>query len=145
MNTGEQKVKINSNAVGDCPICGKVEESCIHLLKCEHIEAETTRAAAVTKLKGDLRKLKTAPIITTVLIYKINQWFGNTGDRPPQIPDDEVGLQLSLAIEEQADIGWENFMKGRVSKKWGERHKYYTQRRYTGKTTDKSMKNGQRN
>ena len=79
-----------------------------------------TRAAAVTKLKGDLRKLKTAPIITTVLIYKINQWFGNTGNKPPQIPDDKVGLQLGSALEEQAGIGWENFMKGRVSTKWGE-------------------------
>ena len=73
LNTGEQTVKINSNAVRDCPICGKVEESWMHLLKCEHIEAVTTRTAAVTKLKGDLQRLKTAPIITMVLIYKINQ------------------------------------------------------------------------
>ena len=114
LNTGEQKVRINSNAVGDCPICGKEEESWMHLLKCEHIKAVTTRTAAVTKLKGDLRRLKTAPIITTVLIYKINQWTGNTSDKPPQIPGNEVGLHLGLALEEQADIGWENFMKGRV-------------------------------
>eukprot|EP00957_Ditylum_brightwellii_P134989 10292425-Ditylum_brightwellii.AAC.1 len=64
----------------------------MHLLKCEHIKAVTTRTAAVTKLKGNLRRLKTAPIITTVLIYLINQWTGNTSDRPPQIPDNEVGL-----------------------------------------------------
>ena len=79
-----------------------------------------------------------------VLIYKINQWTGNTSDRPPQIPDDEVGLHLGLALEEQAGIGWENFMKGRVSKNGG-RHKSYSPRRYTRKITDKSMKNGQRN
>eukprot|EP00957_Ditylum_brightwellii_P075821 5763341-Ditylum_brightwellii.AAC.1 len=71
-----------------------------------------TRSTAVTKLKGDLRKLKTAPIITTVLIYKINQWFGNTRDRPPQIPADQVSLQLGLALEEQTEVGWEIFMKG---------------------------------
>eukprot|EP00957_Ditylum_brightwellii_P008477 642840-Ditylum_brightwellii.AAC.1 len=103
-----------------------------------------TRAAAVTKLKGDLQKLKTAPIITTVLIYKINQWLGNTRDRPPQIPDDQVSHQLVLALKEQAEIGWGNFMKGRVSKSGG-RHKYCTQKRYNKETTSTRANIGQRN
>eukprot|EP00957_Ditylum_brightwellii_P017064 1286915-Ditylum_brightwellii.AAC.1 len=41
--------------------------------------------------------------------------YGNT----PSVQCDNLGHNLSLALEEQAEIGWENFVKGRVSTLWG--------------------------
>eukprot|EP00957_Ditylum_brightwellii_P056006 4244294-Ditylum_brightwellii.AAC.1 len=38
---------------------------------------------------------------------------------PPQIPRDDLGQHLMAAVEVQHDLGWDNFMKGRVATHWG--------------------------
>eukprot|EP00957_Ditylum_brightwellii_P165277 12584156-Ditylum_brightwellii.AAC.1 len=36
----------------------------------------------------------------------------------PRIPNDEVGKVIFDAVEDQQIIGWDNFMKGRISIRW---------------------------
>eukprot|EP00957_Ditylum_brightwellii_P114296 8714275-Ditylum_brightwellii.AAC.1 len=44
----------------------------------------------------------------------------------PTIPEDLVGNTLGQGIEQQANIGWDTFLKGRVSKKFGDaQHIFY--------------------
>ena len=42
-------------------------------------------------------------------------WIQDT----PTVHSDHLGDTLHLALKQQADIGWNNFAKGRISKEWG--------------------------
>eukprot|EP00957_Ditylum_brightwellii_P025315 1915621-Ditylum_brightwellii.AAC.1 len=67
-----------------------------------------------------LTRCKTAPVIRLVLRYKIAQYLKIDHTIVPTIPDDLVGNTLGQGIKQQANIGWDNFLKGRVSKKFGD-------------------------
>eukprot|EP00957_Ditylum_brightwellii_P009341 706919-Ditylum_brightwellii.AAC.1 len=67
-----------------------------------------------------LTKSNTAPIIRSVLRYKIAQYLKIDHTATPTIPDDLVGNTLGQGIEKQAHIGWDNFLKGRVSKEFSD-------------------------
>eukprot|EP00957_Ditylum_brightwellii_P031086 2354885-Ditylum_brightwellii.AAC.1 len=67
-----------------------------------------------------LTKSKTALIIRLVLRYKIAQYLKIDNTGVPTTPDDQLGNILSQGIEKQAHIGWKNFLKGRVSKEFGD-------------------------
>eukprot|EP00957_Ditylum_brightwellii_P010984 832685-Ditylum_brightwellii.AAC.1 len=67
-----------------------------------------------------LNKYKTAPIIQLVLRYKIAQYLKIDHTVVPTIPDDLVGNTLGQGIEQQGHIGWDNFLKGRVYKEFGD-------------------------
>eukprot|EP00957_Ditylum_brightwellii_P021561 1625428-Ditylum_brightwellii.AAC.1 len=72
------------------------------------------------KFRSELIKQKIAPIIKQMLYFKVAQWCKLPGLTPPIVPQDAAGLALGKAIEEQADLGWHNFIKGRISKHWAE-------------------------
>eukprot|EP00957_Ditylum_brightwellii_P159858 12168639-Ditylum_brightwellii.AAC.1 len=38
---------------------------------------------------------------------------------PPCIPREELGDLLSAAVADQHELGWDNLVKGRISKDWG--------------------------
>eukprot|EP00957_Ditylum_brightwellii_P118841 9064688-Ditylum_brightwellii.AAC.1 len=44
---------------------------------------------------------------------------------PPRIPNDHTGLKLCNAVETQHELGWSNFMKGRIAKQWCEAQALY--------------------
>eukprot|EP00957_Ditylum_brightwellii_P122662 9354139-Ditylum_brightwellii.AAC.1 len=49
------------------------------------------------------------------------------GMMPPRIPSDPTGLKLCNTVESQHELGWNNFMKGRIAKKWCEAQALYCQ------------------
>eukprot|EP00957_Ditylum_brightwellii_P177341 13508565-Ditylum_brightwellii.AAC.1 len=73
---------------------------------------------ALTTFKSELLKLGTAPIIKQVMHYKIMQWCHMPTISAPRIANNEIGEAICGAIEDQHCIGWDNFMKGRISIKW---------------------------
>eukprot|EP00957_Ditylum_brightwellii_P135994 10370888-Ditylum_brightwellii.AAC.1 len=62
--------------------------------------------------------MKTNGMIQKVLLYKIQQWCG-VDTNPPCIPRYKLGDMLTDVIASQHELGWENMIKGRISKKWG--------------------------
>jgi hypothetical protein len=46
---------------------------------------------------------------------------------PYTSPDDEVGEIIRDAVEDQHIIGWDNFLKGRISIKWKHAQALYTE------------------
>eukprot|EP00957_Ditylum_brightwellii_P208376 15357090-Ditylum_brightwellii.AAC.1 len=62
--------------------------------------------------------MKTTSIIKQNLYYKVCQWCKLNCDTIPEIPSDATGDLLCTMVEYQAEIGWDNFVKGRVSKHW---------------------------
>eukprot|EP00957_Ditylum_brightwellii_P206575 15349062-Ditylum_brightwellii.AAC.2 len=52
------------------------------------------------------------------MCYKIAQWCGMTTEPVPRIRDNNIGEILYGAVDDQQTIGWNNFMKGRLSINW---------------------------
>ena len=55
----------------------------------------------------------------------------HTGDHPPILVthfDSEIEQILTHAWAEQRQIGWDQFLKGRISSKWGEAQAVYYQK-----------------
>eukprot|EP00957_Ditylum_brightwellii_P155071 11804033-Ditylum_brightwellii.AAC.1 len=118
LNTGSQKQKFHEDTVADCPVCCAEDEMWMHMFQCPHNDAILLRSLALTKFKSSLIKIQTAPIIQQVLYYKVSQWCKMLSLQPPRILTDIAGTKLCNAVETQHDLGWNNFMKGRIAKQW---------------------------
>eukprot|EP00957_Ditylum_brightwellii_P055545 4209629-Ditylum_brightwellii.AAC.1 len=62
--------------------------------------------------------MNTAPIIHQFLCYKVTQWCKLTWVTPSRLPTDATAEILSAAVKNQQDLGWHNFIKGRMAKEW---------------------------
>eukprot|EP00957_Ditylum_brightwellii_P129618 9887752-Ditylum_brightwellii.AAC.1 len=115
--THEQAKKINPNASDLCPICVTIAETSTHLFHCMHGSAICACTEAIIQFCVDLYSLKTAQILKQVLVYKVAQWWGI--QLPcPKIPSNFIGDLISEAVEQQNNIGWDNFLKGCLSILW---------------------------
>eukprot|EP00957_Ditylum_brightwellii_P090614 6901242-Ditylum_brightwellii.AAC.1 len=61
-----------------------------------------------------------------ILYYKLAQQCKLPLLTPPRVPQDAVGMAISAALKEQANIGWNNSVKGRISKKWAQAQSMYS-------------------
>eukprot|EP00957_Ditylum_brightwellii_P091461 6964459-Ditylum_brightwellii.AAC.1 len=86
------------------------------MFQCPHDDAILSRSLAIIKFKSSLIKIQTAPIIQQILYYKVAQWRKMPCILPPRIPSDPTGSKLCNAVETQHELGWKNFMKGRIAK-----------------------------
>eukprot|EP00957_Ditylum_brightwellii_P117292 8945646-Ditylum_brightwellii.AAC.1 len=87
------------------------------MFQCKHDTACTAGLHMIGKLSTGLKKMKTNGMVKRVLLYKIQQWCG-VKTTPPCIPSDELGDLLSDAVADQHELGWDNLMKGQISKTW---------------------------
>eukprot|EP00957_Ditylum_brightwellii_P075682 5751734-Ditylum_brightwellii.AAC.1 len=110
---------MNATDLGVCLVCSSKHETWMYLYRCNDADSVTIRTLAITKFQATLLKCKTAPIICDVLTYKLSQWMHLVMGNTPSVHCNNLGHNLSLALEEQANISWENFVKGRVSEWWG--------------------------
>eukprot|EP00957_Ditylum_brightwellii_P009194 695497-Ditylum_brightwellii.AAC.1 len=118
LNTGSQKQKFHEDAVADCPVCCVEDETWMHMFQCPHNDAILLRSLALAKFKSSLIKIQTAPIIRQVLYYKVARWCKMPSLLLPRFPTDITGTKLCNTVETQHDLGWNDFMKGRIAKQW---------------------------
>eukprot|EP00957_Ditylum_brightwellii_P120059 9161445-Ditylum_brightwellii.AAC.1 len=69
------------------------------------------------KFRTGLLTLKTNHMICQVLIYKFQQWCGTVAT-PPSILCNELGDILTDTVQDQNKLGWNDFVKERISKLW---------------------------
>eukprot|EP00957_Ditylum_brightwellii_P141056 10746226-Ditylum_brightwellii.AAC.1 len=62
--------------------------------------------------------MKTAPIIHQIIYHQVAQWCKLPCGLPPSVPMDATGALVLRADSAQADIGRNNFIKGRIVKDW---------------------------
>ena len=121
-----------------CFRCSNLKEDFDHVLCCPH--GSLARPLLWDKVIAVLDTLKTAPYIKHKFLYGISQWQhqGQDSAWPSDIPaiDDTIGRATHLAYFEQEQLGWEQALRGRLSKKWGEaQHSYYNERYETSHMT----------
>jgi hypothetical protein len=103
-----------------------------HVLCCPH--GSLARPPLWDKFIAVLDTLKTAPYIKHKFLYGISQWqhAGQDSAWPSDIPaiHDTIGRATHIAYFEQEQLGWEQAIRGRLSKKWGKAQNAYYNERY---------------
>jgi hypothetical protein len=116
----------------ECPRCAEVKETPLHVLECGAMSTKVIWSKSMTKLQTWMESTNTMPELQTALITRLRQWKGETNDNPTF----STHCGLRAAILHQDEIGWYNFLMGRISLQWKEvQQRYYEWlgRRNTGK------------
>jgi len=115
-----------------CPRCLQDNETTEHVLLCEDPRATEHFERLSKKLDLELVTMETAPEIRRTIIRKINNWRRRR--RATAQITNKYGERE--AAEHQDDIGWTNFMLGRMAPEWASAQQLYFDwlgRRRTGK------------
>jgi hypothetical protein len=100
-----------------------------HILTCKSLDAEMIRADSWSKLKKQMDKWSFSSDMwlameSDVRHYTMNPLKRDPENMPPQ-PSSPFGTtfdtprnRLKVAFHAQSQIGWENFLKGRLSRDW---------------------------
>jgi len=80
------------------------------------------------ELKKELEDLETAPMITKTIIGRLRNVHNDTTPSIYSFGNSDFGggITIRSIIEDQADIGWTNFLCGRWGVKWKEAQKSHT-------------------
>eukprot|EP00957_Ditylum_brightwellii_P118931 9070784-Ditylum_brightwellii.AAC.1 len=121
-----QSKKFNKTVSDLCPYCLTCSEMWEDLFQCTNGKATCSRSAALSQFQADLYRLKTATIIKTTILHHIAKWC-KISLPPVSLPDDSVGQCTQATVEEQSELGWDNFLKGRMTKTWCNCQAHYHQ------------------
>lgn len=114
-----------------CADCGETENQ-RHMFVCKQGGRTEHREDARELLQGMLKKQGTAGELSNVPTGCIKRWEKHPDDHivPEEVPvkangemkpfrwNDAFSEQMHLAAQNQNDTGWENLLKGRISKHW---------------------------
>ena len=93
-----------------------MEDECtMHVLKCQDPRAKEQWTKLLEKLEKWMKQSDTSPPLQRGILTGLKRWNEST---PSPGPWTGEGLRsLREALESQEHIGWDNFVRGRVSKK----------------------------
>ena len=106
-----------------CPTCKApgLHEKTSHVMRCH--KRKTTRDQCLQAMKTTLAQIQTNNLVKATTQKGMMNWilqpYGNL-QPPRQRHNDKLTKLLTEAVQEQNKIGWNNFMKGRTSREWGE-------------------------
>ena len=97
----------------ECPTCGAPDEDQLHLTRCPDPTRQVWRATTLCATRKKLEKLGTDPVIIDIVLDGISSHFEDTLLCPNHYPDN-----YWLLVASQNQIGWDNFLKGRLSQEF---------------------------
>jgi hypothetical protein len=126
-NTNEQNRKFYGTS-DKCPFCSS-PETLLHIFTCGSSKATSYRQEAIQEFQRKLDKLKTHSKIADAIVSGLDQWALSSGRATPSIVPfrgsiNSMEVLITRAFTEQhTDIGWLQFLQGKVSKYWVEAQK----------------------
>jgi hypothetical protein len=109
-----------------CPCCQVGDETLNHVFSCMSPDALDHRQRALKELQLALETTGIPAMVTQSIIYGIERWTASQHDSNISIRAPSRGsmvasrLLLTQAFTEQSStIGWDQFLRGRVSLHWG--------------------------
>jgi len=123
--TGSWQEKIHATSP-HCTLCN-VKEDNDHVLKC--IATQPERTLLLEKFRITLQKITTAPIIHTNMMHYLNELLdgGISVSTIPTNQDDPIDRMAIEATNQQHQISWNHFLKGRISQLWAPTQEAYLQ------------------
>jgi hypothetical protein len=111
-----------------CYMCGQ-HEDWRHVLACKSLEAELIKADSRSKLKNQMEKWSLPPDTWIAIESGVQHYAMNPlkcdPDNMPHEPPSQFGKtfytprnRLKVLFRAQSQIGWDNFLKGRLSRDW---------------------------
>jgi hypothetical protein len=107
-----------------CPCCNLLPETLDHVFCCSAPTVTENRVMAKDKLRDSLSRANTPEKLLDTIMHGICSWDSKKpGEQQTPLfrgsvrPDD---IGLVQAFHEQSAIGWDQFLRGRISRKWGE-------------------------
>ena len=101
-----------------CPSCFADHEDLTHFLLCPHPDRLKWISPLIKDLREVCKKTKMTGELTQLLIDGVYCYLHDTQlENPQSYPDSIQGL-----IAEQEQIGWQQLLRGRISKQWRQLH-----------------------
>jgi hypothetical protein len=114
------------------PCCLNHSETLIHVFSCPSDATTHHRADALQKLTVALDKHKTPPAVTKAITQGLHVWALSQHNSERLICSPSRGtvfpadiLLTQAFVEQTTTLGWYQFLRGRISKKWGSAYKAY--------------------
>jgi hypothetical protein len=106
----------------ECPRCPHPVEDTQHVWLCQGKESINRWTIAMASLSTELIRLRTEPLLASIIISRLTSWQTNTTQSIfPILPD-----AYTRTLQHQDDQGWENFFIGLPAKGWPElQHAHY--------------------
>ena len=108
-----------------CPMCKEPEDQ-LHYVKCQHNIMQQMQQQELQELQKHLRNLQTYGDIIALWAQHINQ-------QPPTntfVINNSVDKLVDLANTQQSQIGWNNLLKGFITKEWRVAQKEHLQQNH---------------
>ena len=116
----------------ECPRCSVAQEDPVHILACPALSTSVIWNTSLVKLQTWMESTKTMPALQEAILMRLRQWKGETNDNPQWT----TRYGLREAIRCQDELGWYNFLMGRISLHWKavqQRYYEWLGKRNTGK------------
>ena len=115
---GKMELRRGNQDHDECPRC-RQSEDVVHVLTCRGTGADLAFTTSLQKLDAHMRKITTAPETRQLVLKRLQHWRLHQHLVPfTEAVPDEFGLRE--AVSAQDDIGWYNFLLGRLSNKWSD-------------------------
>ena len=101
-----------------CPSCAEIETN-EHILWCQNPKRKTIRKDTANKITKNMKKYDIHVKIQECIVLGTKQWIEN---QTTTIQKNELSFipegDIDKAIDEQNEIGWGNFTRGRMASTW---------------------------
>ena len=109
-----------------CPRCHHFQETLAHIFQCPR--ASDICRCALTRALASIWENVTCTFVIDMLESGVSQW--STGGQvqwpsTPPGPTGDIDQLIFQAFQEQQQIGWDQGIRGRWSKKWGQANGLY--------------------
>lgn len=114
----------------ECPRCQHPDETPEHVLHCPDQRAQTAWTTTIRTLETWMIKNETDPDIIRAITTELHRW------KQPHLPTRQYKPSIATAVQQQGDIGWYQFLMGKLTMQWTEVQDEYLKwlgRRRTGK------------
>jgi hypothetical protein len=116
----------------ECPRCPETREVAQHVLSCPAPSTTPIWEKSMSNLRMWMESTNTMPELQDAIITRLRQWKGLTRKNPtwPTLHG------LRIAVAHQDELGWYNFLMGRISIEWKavqQRYYEWLGKRNTGK------------
>ena len=118
----------NPDYLSSCAACAPAtDETVDHVFLCSSSERRRFLQARLNTLPAQFRKWGSSALLCRVIVAGAWAWIEQKEPPDPDtlcIPDDEFGLTIRQALEEQSQLGWSSFFRGFWSNAWRHAHQY---------------------